>query len=52
VFLFFEFIYIVDYVDVFPFIECQDRELGMGGLVSRGIGWGVFGGEMRKGDKI
>jgi hypothetical protein len=35
--------------------DCQDREAGVGGLVSRGradeIG-GVFGGEMRKGDKI
>ena len=34
--------------------ECQDREEGMDGLVSRerGMGWGVLGGEMRKGDKI
>jgi hypothetical protein len=33
--------------------ECQDREGGKGGLVSR-RGWdrGVFGEEMRKGDKI
>ena len=35
--------------------ECQDREVGVGGLVSSGRGkWdrGVFRGEMRKGDNI
>jgi hypothetical protein len=35
--------------------ECQDREVELGGLVSRGRGdrmGGRFGGEMRKGDKI
>jgi hypothetical protein len=34
--------------------EHQDRESGVGGLVSReeGVGKGVFGGEMRKGDNI
>jgi hypothetical protein len=34
--------------------ECQDREVGVGGLVSRerGGGMGVFRGEMRKGDKF
>jgi hypothetical protein len=34
--------------------ECQDREMGVGGLVSRGRGDGMWGfrGEMRKGDKI
>ena len=36
--------------------ECQDRKRGMGGLVSRrrgdGMGGGVQGGRMRKGDKI
>jgi hypothetical protein len=34
--------------------ECQDREVGMGGLVSRGrgIGWGEVGGETRKRVKI
>jgi hypothetical protein len=35
--------------------ECQNREVGVSGLVSRGRGDGVrvfFGGETRKGDKI
>ena len=34
--------------------ECQDREAGLGGLVSRESGdvTGVWGGEMRKGDNI
>jgi hypothetical protein len=34
--------------------ECQDREMGVGRLVSRvgGMGLEVFGGEMRKGDNI
>jgi hypothetical protein len=34
--------------------ECQDREVGVGGLVSRGRAdrMGEFGEEMRKGDKI
>ena len=34
--------------------ECQDREVGMGVLVSRGRGdrIGGFGGETRKGDNI
>jgi hypothetical protein len=34
--------------------ECQGRETGMGGLVSRGSGdeMGVFGGETRKGENI
>ena len=34
--------------------QCQDREVGVGGLVSRGRGmrYGDFGGEIRKGDKI
>jgi hypothetical protein len=34
--------------------ECQDREAGVSGLVSRKRGRreGVFGGEMRKGDTI
>ena len=34
--------------------ECQDREVVVGGLVSRGrgMGQGVFRGETRKGDNI
>jgi hypothetical protein len=34
--------------------ECQDREMKVGGLVSRrkGDGIGGFGGETRKGDNI
>jgi hypothetical protein len=34
--------------------ECEGREAGVGGLVSRGRedGMGVFGGEIRKGDNI
>ena len=33
--------------------ECQDKEAGLGGLVSRqGDEIGGFGGEMRKGDNI
>jgi hypothetical protein len=34
--------------------ECQDREAGVGGLVSRERRWdrGIFRREMRKGDKI
>jgi hypothetical protein len=32
--------------------ECQDRETGVGGLVSRGLGLRVFGGEARKRDDI
>jgi hypothetical protein len=30
--------------------ECQDQEAGVGGLVIRGKGKRVFGGEIRKGD--
>jgi hypothetical protein len=35
-------------------VECQDREVGVGGLVHRGRGMGYWGFqlEMRKGDKI
>jgi hypothetical protein len=39
----------------FPSVwECQAREAGVGGLVftGRGMGWGIFRREMRKGDKI
>ena len=32
--------------------ECQGQEAGVGGLVSRGVGMGVLGGETRKGDNI
>jgi hypothetical protein len=34
--------------------EYQGQEAGVGGLVSRGRGkgWGVFGGETKKGDNI
>jgi hypothetical protein len=34
--------------------ECQDREMGLGGLVRVCVGDGIggFGGEMRKGDNI
>ena len=32
--------------------ECQGQETGVGGLVSRVGGEGVFGGEARKGDNI
>jgi hypothetical protein len=32
--------------------ECQGQEAGVGGLVSKGRGQRVFGGETRKGDNI
>jgi hypothetical protein len=32
--------------------ECQDREVGVGRLVSRGMGYGVFRGETRKRNDI
>jgi hypothetical protein len=36
-------------------VECQNREVGVVGLVSRGWGvWdrGIFGGQMKKGDNL
>jgi hypothetical protein len=32
--------------------ECQDRELGVGGLVSRGIGNGIGDFQRKEGDNI